>query len=143
LRDALSGQGFHVEPVPVYDAVPVAPAEIGDAGFFAGIGGIVVHSSAGARAVRRFVQRSGWCGRIWCISPASAAQLAGLEGVALSCAAEPTELALLALVEQEALPTRWPAQAMPDRLPLKPIRIGRRHGQAANDGDEDGSPPAA
>lgn len=143
LRDALSGQGFRIEPVRVYDAVPVGPAEIGDAAFFARIGGIVVHSSAGARAVRRIVERAGWRGRIWCISPASAAQLAGLDGVTLSCAAEPTEQALLALVEQEALPTRWPAQTMRDRLPLKPVRIGRRNARAANDGDDDGSPPAA
>lgn len=148
LRDALSGQGFRIEPVPVYDAVPVAPTELGDMAFFSGIGGIMVHSSAGARAVRRIVARAGWRGRIWCISPASAAHLAGLDGVKLSCAAEPTEQALLALVEQEALPTRWPAQATPGRLPLKPISIGSRHGRAANDGDDrdedgDGSPPAA
>lgn len=143
LRDALSGQGFSIEPVPVYDAVPIAATEVGDAALSSGIGGILVHSSAGARAVSRIVQRTGWRGRIWCISPASAAQLAGLDGVTVSCAAEPTELALLALVEQEALPTRWPAQAMPDRMPLKPVRIGRHHGRAANDGDDGGSPPAA
>jgi len=154
LSRSLSNRGFHVDHVPVYDAAPVDPPEIGDAGFSAGVGGIVIHSCAGALAVRQIVEQSGWRGRIWCISPASALCLDGLDGVTLSWAAEPTERALLALVEYEALPTRWRARSATHRALLKPVRVPKnktRRGPpgAANDTspwgdyDDDRPPPAA
>lgn len=154
LSRSLSDRGFRVDNVPVYDAVAVDPSEIGGAAFSAGVGGIIIHSCAGALSVRRIIERSGWRGRIWCISPASAAQLHDLAGVTLSCAAKPTEQALLALVEREALPTRWPARSAIDRFLLRPTPIGidtpyRSPPTPANDTrgsggpDDDGPLPAA
>ncbi|WEJ99941.1 MAG: uroporphyrinogen-III synthase [Candidatus Sphingomonas phytovorans] len=137
LSRSLAARGFRVDHLPVYDMVTVDPADMeGAAAFAAGVGGIVIHSRAGARSVRRIIERNGWRGRIWCISPASAAHLSGLNGVTLSCAAEPTEAALLDLVRREALPTRWPAEATADRKALLPVRMpigGRTRPRPAND----------
>ena len=152
LSHCLSGKGFRVDHVPVYDVVPVDPAELGGVPFPAGVGGIVVHSCGGALAVRRIVERSGWRGPIWCISPASALCLDGLDGITLSWAAAPTERDRMALVEREALPTRWPTQSAAGRASLwpVPIRLGTGRGRrgAANDtrpggGPEGDGPPAA
>jgi uroporphyrinogen-III synthase len=137
LSHCLSGRGFRVDHVPVYDVAPVDPADLGDVSFQAGVGGIVVHSCGGARALRRIIEHTGWRGPIWCISPASALILDGLDGIILSWAAAPTERDLMALVEREALPTRWPTQSTAGRAPLwpVPIRLGTERGWpgAAND----------
>lgn len=147
LSRTLSGLGLRVDHLAVYESVALDGSEIGDTAFSTGVGGIMVHSCVGARAVRRIIARNGWRGRIWCISPASAAQFAGLDGVALSCAAEPTEAALLALVEREVLPTRWASLARLDRAPLRPVPLPARgpahRRRPARDDDDDGPPPAA
>lgn len=150
----LSGKGFRVDHVPVYDMEPVDPAELGDTPVPTGVGGILVHSCGGALAVRQIIERTGWRGPIWCISPASALLLDGLDGITLSWAAAPTERDLMALVESEALPTRWPTQSTAGRVLLRPvpIRFGagrRRRPGPANDPwpaggpQDDGPPPAA
>jgi len=154
LSRCLSVRGFRVDRVPVYDVAAADPAGFDAAPFKAGVGGILVHSRAGSLSVRRIIERTGWRGRIWCMSPASALLLDGLEGVSLSWAAEPTERDLLALVEREALPTRWAARFSTGRAQLRPVRIpigrmGRRGSVPANDlwpgksPDGDGGPPAA
>ncbi len=99
VEDRLAGFGFVVDRRVVYETRVIDAGEAQVA--LDQVSGILIHSAPAAVRVREVVEGSGWRGTIWCISAASAAVLAGLDGVRVAVARQPTEASLIGLVRRE------------------------------------------
>ena len=111
LKGFLRRFGYLVERRAVYASQPVAVRWLLDIRKeLPSIDGILVHSPRAAERVARVLARTGWCGRVWCISEACALNLAGVAGIEMHFASRPTEAALIEMVRQNGV-VRMPARA--------------------------------
>lgn len=115
VEERLAAHGATVTRIVVYAAarLDVQPA----LATTHGVRGILVHSTNAAIAIRPLIVSRGWQGTVWCISAAAAAVLAGLPGVRLSVARQPTEASLLGLVRRDTGGTPPPPRSLRKATP--------------------------
>lgn len=101
LTGRLAESGFGAERRVVYESIEASAADLeGATAVLPMLDAITVHSPKAARRVAPVLRGARWHGIVFCVSDACASEFAGLPGLLVETAAEPSQASLMTLVGQ-------------------------------------------